>query len=298
MTMTLFPIEPSAARMPPPSPSPNASRSTSETTPQLMPSMVSSERMRLRRRAVQLCCTSSVRYIQGLLSFVAQALDGIHVGGALRGIHSCADGDQRQGQQRTYNGDQGDDRLGNNLRQRRRLQENTQTNTQHITQRSAEYGDGYGLAAELLQDVRLGGADRFQDADFAGALRNRDKHDVPHPGSTKAQSCNRNAPEEDRDSSEDAGQHFRELHGVPDEERILVRRFEVMHAAEQTAHLQHSVVVCFRITDLEHNIGKVSLVNDLALRRRRRKIARHRRIRNVHLVVAGAAVGGVLLLFG
>src|SRR5215831_12085218 len=117
-TMTLLPIFPTACMMPPPRPSPNASSSTSETTPQLMPSIVSVERMRLRRNAVRLCCTSSVIYIVHLGSLVAQALDRVHIGRALCRIHARADGNQRQRQQRAYNRNDRDDGFGNEVRQR------------------------------------------------------------------------------------------------------------------------------------------------------------------------------------
>src|SRR6516164_4582563 len=108
-TMTLLPMLPTASIMPPPKPSPKASSRTRETTPQLMPSIVSAERMRLRRNAVQLCCTSSAMNTPHLdsfvSSFVTQALNGIHVGGALRGIHSGANCDERERKQRTDNRD-------------------------------------------------------------------------------------------------------------------------------------------------------------------------------------------------
>src|SRR5450631_4158434 len=104
ITMTLLPIEPWAATMPPPSPSPKASRSTSETTPQLMPSMVRTERMRFLRSAFQLCWISSLRNTLHLGSFVSQTLDRIHISGALRGIHAGTHGDERQRQQRAHDG--------------------------------------------------------------------------------------------------------------------------------------------------------------------------------------------------
>src|SRR5664279_4323783 len=105
MTMTLFPIEPWAATMPPPSPSPKASSSTRETAPQLMPSMVRTERMRFLRSAIQLCWISSLRNTFHLGSFVPQTLDRIQIGGPLRGIHAGAHGYERQRQQRAHDGD-------------------------------------------------------------------------------------------------------------------------------------------------------------------------------------------------
>src|SRR6516165_4216964 len=112
-TMTLLPMLPTASIMPPPKPSPKASSRTRETTPQLMPSIVSAERMRLRRNAVQLCCTSSAMNTIHLDSLVAQALNRIHVGSALRGIHSGAHRDEREGEQRTDDRDDGNNGFGN-----------------------------------------------------------------------------------------------------------------------------------------------------------------------------------------
>src|SRR5580700_10437925 len=99
ITMTSLPIEPWAATMPPPNPSPKASSNTRETTPQLIPSMVSAERMRFLRNAAQLCRINSLRYTLHLGSFVTQTFDRIHVGCPLRGIHAGAYGDKRQREQ-------------------------------------------------------------------------------------------------------------------------------------------------------------------------------------------------------
>src|SRR6516165_7178208 len=142
-TMTLFPMFPTACIMPPPRPCPNASSNTSETTPQLMPSMVSADRMRLRRNAVQLCCTSSVKYILHLGSLVPQALDGIHICRPLRRIHTGADCDDRQRYQRAHNRNYGNDGLGNEVRQRRHCQQHTDSHTNGIAERAAQNSDSH-----------------------------------------------------------------------------------------------------------------------------------------------------------
>src|SRR5215468_9406662 len=109
--MTLLPMLPTASIIPPPRPSPKASSRTRETTPQLMPSIVSAERMRLRRNAVQLCPTSSAINTTHLDSLVPQALDGIHIGSALRRIHPGTHRNERKRKQRTNDRDHGNDRL-------------------------------------------------------------------------------------------------------------------------------------------------------------------------------------------
>src|SRR5271165_4988300 len=172
-TMTLLPMLPTACMMPPPRPSPNASSSTRDTTPQLIPSIVRTERMRLRRSAVQLCTTSSFRYTLHLGSFVAQALDRVHVGGALCRVHAGTHCDQRQRQQRAHNRNGRNDGLGNEVRQGSTGQQQAQPDTKRVAQRPAKNCERDRLAEKLLQNVRLGGANRFEDADLAGALSDR-----------------------------------------------------------------------------------------------------------------------------
>src|SRR5579871_6002495 len=46
---------------------------------------------------------------------------------------------------------------------------------------SADHGDNGGLDQELQEDVARGGADGLADADLAGALRDRDQHDIHDP---------------------------------------------------------------------------------------------------------------------
>src|SRR6516162_3190378 len=195
-TMTLLPSAPVAARMPPPNPSPKASSSTRETTPQLMPSIVSAERMRFRSSAVQLCWINSLRYTLHLGSFVAQTLDWIHVSGALRGIHPCTHGDNRQSQQRAHDGNGRNYRLGHKVGEGRSRQQQTKPNSHHVAESSAEHGQRHRFAEELFQDVGLGGAHGSQDANLARTLGDRHQHDVHYADPAQAERGEGNASEE------------------------------------------------------------------------------------------------------
>src|SRR6516225_2527157 len=295
-TMTLLPMLPTASIMPPPRPSPKASSRTRETTPQLMPSIVRAERMRLRRNAVQLCCTSSAMNTIHLDSFVTQAFDGVHVGGALRGIHSGAHRNERERQQRPDDRDDGNYWLGNEVRQRSNGQQETESDSDRVAERAAQNGESNRLAEELLEDVGSRRADRFQDANLAGALGDSDEHDVHDADAAETEGRDRHASEEDGDDSKNARQDFSELHGVPDEERVFVGFFEVMRASEQTADLEDGFIVTLRIGHFEHDVGEITLVDDFAFGWRRWKVARHGGVGHVNLVVVGPAVVGVLLL--
>ena len=62
--------------------------------------------------------------------------------------------------------------------------------------RAAEEAQGERLDQELQQDVAPGGAERLADADLAGALGDRDQHDVHDPDAADHQAHRRDAGEQ------------------------------------------------------------------------------------------------------
>src|SRR5438552_590268 len=143
MTMTLLPMLPTALTTPPPRPCPNASSSTTEITPQVMPSMVSAERMRLRCSAAQLCVTSSLRRIVYLGSFVMQTLDRLHLGGAACGINPSTHGDKRKREQGQDHCSRGDDRLGNEVGEWDIGHQQANTNPEAVADQTAKNGNDH-----------------------------------------------------------------------------------------------------------------------------------------------------------
>src|ERR1700719_3716201 len=105
---------------------------------------------------------------------VAQAFDGIELGGADRGNGAKQDADQRAdgdgndgretGNRNTIGGEEadgvGDGESNNNAED------------------AADEGDENGLGKELEADLAFGGADRFADADLANAGADGGQHDI------------------------------------------------------------------------------------------------------------------------
>src|SRR5579883_404897 len=199
ITMTLLPMFPTACMMPPPRPSPNASSNTTETTPHEMPNIVSIDRMRLRRSAVQLCWISSFRRIVHLRSFVVQALNRFEFSRAPRRIHARADRDQRKGEQRTDYRNRGNNWPRNKVRKRCSRHQETDSHAQAVTNESTERGDHNRFRKKLIQNVDLGGTNRLHDADLARPLCDCDQHNVHHANAAKSQRGNGDTSKEDSD---------------------------------------------------------------------------------------------------
>jgi hypothetical protein len=110
----------------------------------------------------------------------------------------------------------------------------------------------------LPQNISIGCAQSFSSTNFARAFRDRNQHDIHHSDAAQAQRHNGNASEENRNHSEDFIQQLRAFHRVPDENRVLIQRIEMVYAAERLADLQYRLVVLFRIGDLENNVVQPS----------------------------------------
>ena len=80
---------------------------------------------------------------------------------------------------------------------------------------SADAGEEDALPEELGEDGALGCADGFEDADFAGALGDRDEHDVDDADGAEAQGDDADAAEKDVHGVEDGADHVLFLDGVP-----------------------------------------------------------------------------------
>src|SRR5215469_13879848 len=160
MTMTLLPMFPMAVTTAPPRPRPNARRSTTEMTPQVMPSIVSAERKRLRRSDAQLWRSSSFRRIGHLALFVAQTLDRLHFGGSPRGIDPGDHSDYRQRDQGCDHGSRRDDRYGKEFGKRQDGHQQTNADPKAVTDETTKDSDDGGLSQELIENVGLGGAHR------------------------------------------------------------------------------------------------------------------------------------------
>ena len=105
---------------------------------------------------------------------MSQCFDGIHVGGAERGVDAEHDADERgdgkgeHGRPGGYNGGHGGDMAD----------DNGNGHADDDTDCTACAGKNDGFNEELENDVPLLGAQGATDADFPGAFRNAGKHDV------------------------------------------------------------------------------------------------------------------------
>ena len=68
-------------------------------------------------------------------------------------------------------------------------------------------GEQKAFPEELGEDAALGGADGFHDADFAGALGDRDEHDVDDAHGAEGEGDDADAAEKDIHGVEDGADH-------------------------------------------------------------------------------------------
>jgi len=97
---------------------------------------------------------------------------------------------------------------------------------------AADAGEEEALPEELGQDCTFGCANGLEDADLAGALGDRDEHDVDDADCAEAEGDDADTAEEDVHGVEDGADHVLFLDGVPLVEGVLVGGGEAVVAGD------------------------------------------------------------------
>src|SRR5580658_5426663 len=180
-----------------------------------MPSMVSTERTRLRRR-------DSTDWLKAsTISMALVRAEAFHWSegcGAQGGVHAGADGD---GSERKQRRDDGESRDGGNRNERR--------------QRDETYTGDDGEGAE--------------EAEAAA-----DEHDVHDADAAEREGEQSDSGEEDRHDLEDAVSELDAVERVPDPERVEVDGVKVVARAEDLANLAHRGLMQLRVHRLDDDV--------------------------------------------
>src|SRR5438552_10331266 len=105
--------------------------------------------------------------------------------------------------------------MGYEIGQGHQGRENTNADPESKTKTAADDCQKSRLGKELAKNVSASCAHGLAHADFPGAFRHRDEHDVHHSDAAQAKRYDRDTAEEEGDKVEDAGQDLGAVHRVP-----------------------------------------------------------------------------------
>ena len=105
---------------------------------------------------------------------------------------------------------------------------------------------GEAFREELEEDAAAGGAEGFAQADFAGALGDRDQHDVDDADSAEAEGDKAHAAEEDVHGVKDFADHLLGLNGIPLVEGVAGVGVEAVTAADDLVNFVDGGECCRR----------------------------------------------------
>ena len=178
------------------------------------------------------------------LLFVAEGFDRVEAGSADGGHHAADQSD------RTEN-DDGDDQsegvdheadvagfgvFGHGAVERESADGEGDGIGKDDAEESAYESDGESLRQKLEEDVAAACAKRLLDADFASALRDRNKHDVHQPDAANAQGEGADEGEQDLESESDDLELVNLLHKIEDIKGAAVGRIESVLRGHDVAH--------------------------------------------------------------